>query len=246
MGRWASTGWRSRSFMPRRAPASRSETPELLPGYLAEIGKRSLLTDHQEVILSQKARAGDQKAKKKLIEKKLRLVVSVAKRYRGYGLPFEDLIQEGNIGLMRAVEKFDPELSNRFSAYATWWIKRAIGRAIEDKGCAIRLPCTSRRRRARRCARATNSLCGVRAGAHRRGGGGGARVARSGGSLPHRVALPQHQPQPAGGLGGGRLWGRGVLGGRTGFRYSRGGHPRGGERPTVGVDKKATGSGAAS
>jgi len=68
------------------------------------------------------------------------LVVSVAKRYRGMGLPFEDLIQEGNLGLMKALEKFDPEMGNRFYTYATWWIRQAIGRAIEDKGRAIRLP----------------------------------------------------------------------------------------------------------
>jgi RNA polymerase primary sigma factor len=122
------------------SPPPRSETPELLSGFLAKIGEGGLLTDRQEVILSQKARAGDQKAKKKLIEKNLRLVVSVAKRYRGYGLPFEDLIQEGNIGLMKAVEEFDPDRGFRFSTYATWWIRQAIGRAITDKGRAIRLP----------------------------------------------------------------------------------------------------------
>ncbi len=100
------------------------ETSELLAGYLAKIGKDCLLTDRQEVILSQKARPGDQKAKYKLIEKNLRLVVSVAKRYRGYELPFEDLIRKGNIGLMKAVEKFDPDRGFRFSTYATWWIRQ--------------------------------------------------------------------------------------------------------------------------
>ena len=116
------------------------ETPELLAGYLAKIGKGDLLTHRQELALSRKARSGDERARSKLIEKNLRLVVSVAKRYRGYGLPFEDLIQEGNIGLMKAVEKFDHEMGNRFSTYATWWIRQAIGRALSDKGRTVRVP----------------------------------------------------------------------------------------------------------
>jgi len=84
--------------------------------------------------------SGDESARKRLIEKNLRLVVSVAKRYRGYGLPFEDLIQEGNIDLMRAVEKFDPERGFRFSTYATWWIRQAVQRAVANKGRTIRVP----------------------------------------------------------------------------------------------------------
>jgi RNA polymerase primary sigma factor len=117
-----------------------TESPELLAGYFAKIGNGKLLTHHQEVDLSRKAHAGDTRARRKLVEKNLRLVVSVAKKYRGMGLPFEDLIQEGNVGLMKAVEKFDPELGNRFSTYATWWIKQAIGRAVADKGRTVRVP----------------------------------------------------------------------------------------------------------
>jgi RNA polymerase primary sigma factor len=117
-----------------------SETPDLIPGYFARIDKGSLLTHAEEIDLSQKAKAGDNKARQRLVEKNLRLVVSVAKKYRGYGLPFEDLIQEGNIGLMRAVEKFDPDKGFRFSTYATWWIRQAVQRAVADKGRTIRVP----------------------------------------------------------------------------------------------------------
>ena len=117
-----------------------SETPELLAKYLAHIGQGSLLTHQEEIDLSLRAKAGDRRARQRLIEKNLRLVVSVAKKYRGYGLPFEDLIQEGNIGLMKAVEKFDPDRGFRFSTYATWWIRQAVQRAVADKGRTIRVP----------------------------------------------------------------------------------------------------------
>src|SRR5918993_1065109 len=123
-----------------RAPERPSETPDLIPGYFAHIDKGKLLTHAEEIDLSKRAKSGEKGARQRLIEKNLRLVVSVAKKYRGMGLPFEDLIQEGNIGLMKAVEKFDPERGNRFSTYATWWIRQAIGRAVADKGRRVRVP----------------------------------------------------------------------------------------------------------
>lgn len=116
------------------------ETPELLAGYLDRIGKRKLLTRREEIALSRRVRQGDERARKELIERNLKLVVSVAKKYRGMGLPFEDLIQEGNIGLMRAVEKYDPDRGFRLSTYATWWVRQAVQRAVADKGRTIRLP----------------------------------------------------------------------------------------------------------
>jgi RNA polymerase primary sigma factor len=112
----------------------------LLTGYLDRIGKWGLLTRREEIALSRRVGHGDERARKELIERNLKLVVSVAKKYRGMGLPFEDLIQEGNIGLMRAVDKFDPDRGFRFSTYAIWWIRQAVGRAVSDKGRTIRLP----------------------------------------------------------------------------------------------------------
>jgi RNA polymerase primary sigma factor len=117
-----------------------AEVPELISGYFARIGKGKLLTRQEEIDLSRRTKKGDRAARKRLIERNLRLVVSIAKKSRGYGLPFEDLIQEGNIGLMKAVEKYDPELGYRFSTYATWWIRQAVQRAVEDKGRTIRVP----------------------------------------------------------------------------------------------------------
>ncbi len=129
--------------MPKRTshhPRGESEAPELLRRYFSRIGQGALLTHDEEMDLSKQAKAGDERARTRLIEKNLRLVVSVAKRYRGMGLPFEDLIQEGNVGLMKAVEKFDPEMGYRFSTYATWWIRQAVQRAVADKGRTIRVP----------------------------------------------------------------------------------------------------------
>jgi len=134
-----------------------SETPDLIPGYFAHIDKGKLLTHAEEIDFSKRAKAGDKGARQRLIEKNLRLVVSVAKKYRGMGLPFEDLIQEGNIGLMKAVEKFDPDRGWRFSTYATWWVRQAVQRAVADKGRTIRVP-VHRGDKLRKMARAYNEL----------------------------------------------------------------------------------------
>lgn len=108
--------------------------------YLKEIGKVPLLTAEEEIELAQKMEEGDQEAKKRLAEANLRLVVSIAKRYVGRGMLFLDLIQEGNLGLIKAVEKFDYRKGYKFSTYATWWIRQAITRAIADQARTIRIP----------------------------------------------------------------------------------------------------------
>lgn len=108
--------------------------------YLREIGKIPLLNAEEELELAQKVVAGDKRAKDKMAEANMRLVVSIAKRYSGRGLDFLDLIQEGNTGLLRAVEKFDPDKGFKFSTYATWWIRQAITRAIADQARTIRIP----------------------------------------------------------------------------------------------------------
>ncbi|MCR4657271.1 MAG: RNA polymerase sigma factor RpoD [Lachnospiraceae bacterium] len=108
--------------------------------YLKEIGKVSLLTGEEEIELAKRMEEGDEDAKKRLVEANLRLVVSIAKRYVGRGMLFLDLIQEGNLGLMKAVEKFDYRKGYKFSTYATWWIRQAITRAIADQARTIRIP----------------------------------------------------------------------------------------------------------
>lgn len=108
--------------------------------HLREIGKIPLLSADEELALAQRVVAGDKRAKDKMAEANMRLVVSIAKRYSGRGLDFLDLIQEGHTGLLRAVEKFDPEKGFKFSTYATWWIRQAITRAIADQARTIRIP----------------------------------------------------------------------------------------------------------
>ena len=118
----------------------KSPTNDPVRMYLKEIGKVRLLTAYEEVNLARKIEAGDQEAKRMLVEANLRLVVSIAKKYVGRGMLFLDLIQEGNLGLIRAVEKFDYKKGYKFSTYATWWIRQAITRAIADQARTIRIP----------------------------------------------------------------------------------------------------------
>jgi RNA polymerase primary sigma factor len=126
------------------APAVRTRALEAstdsLQLFLKDIGKVELLTAAQEVELAKRIERGDHSAKQEMIEANLRLVVSIAKRYRNQGLPFLDLIQEGTIGLVRAAEKFDYRKGFKFSTYATWWIRQAVARALADKARTIRMP----------------------------------------------------------------------------------------------------------
>jgi len=115
-------------------------TTDSLQLFLKDIGKVQLLTAAQEVELAKRIERGDHRAKQEMVEANLRLVVSIAKRYRQQGLPFLDLIQEGTIGLVRAAEKFDHRKGFKFSTYATWWIRQAVARALADKGRTIRMP----------------------------------------------------------------------------------------------------------
>ena len=115
-------------------------TTDALQLFLRETGRHPLLTASQEVELAKRVETGDLLAKQRMIQSNLRLVVSIAKNYRNQGLPFLDLIQEGTIGLIRAVEKFDWRRGYKFSTYATWWIRQAVARALADKARTIRMP----------------------------------------------------------------------------------------------------------
>jgi RNA polymerase primary sigma factor len=122
------------------APTSTETTTDALQLFLREAGRHQLLTAAQEVELAKKIETGDMLAKQRMIQSNLRLVVSIAKNYRNQGLPFLDLIQEGTLGLIRAVEKFDWRRGFKFSTYATWWIRQAVARALADKARTIRMP----------------------------------------------------------------------------------------------------------
>jgi RNA polymerase primary sigma factor len=125
----------------KQETAVRIEQPtDSLELFLKDIGKVDLLTATQEVALAKRIERGDHRAKQEMVEANLRLVVSIAKRYRNQGLPFLDLIQEGTIGLVRAAEKFDHRKGFKFSTYATWWIRQAVARGLADKGRTIRMP----------------------------------------------------------------------------------------------------------
>ena len=124
----------------RPTEATREVTTDSLQLFLKDIGKVELLTAAQEVELAKRIERGEHEAKQEMVEANLRLVVSIAKRYRNQGLPFLDLIQEGTIGLVRAAEKFDHRKGFKFSTYATWWIRQAVARALADKARTIRMP----------------------------------------------------------------------------------------------------------
>ncbi len=121
-------------------PADLEFSTDSLQLFLKDIGRVDLLTAAQEVELAKRIERGDHRAKQEMVEANLRLVVSIAKRYRNQGLPFLDLIQEGTIGLVRAAEKFDWRKGYKFSTYATWWIRQAVARALADKARTIRMP----------------------------------------------------------------------------------------------------------
>jgi RNA polymerase primary sigma factor len=121
-------------------PAPQSDLDDPLGSYLKEISRERLLTKDEEVHLAKQIARGSQEARRRMTEANLRLVVSIAKKYQNRGMPLLDLIQEGNLGLMRAVEKFDHRRGYKFSTYATWWIRQAVLRAIGDQARTIRLP----------------------------------------------------------------------------------------------------------
>ncbi len=123
-----------------RVPNRRSDDHSLFSLYLKEIGEVALLTFEEEVALAARIKKGDQEARNQLIKANLRLVVRIAREYEGYGLPLLDLINEGNLGLIRAVDKFDPTKGAKFSTYSSWWIKQSIRRSLSNQAKTIRLP----------------------------------------------------------------------------------------------------------
>jgi RNA polymerase primary sigma factor len=131
---------RNTANAPDRALSGSSLHTDALQAFLKDIGKVDLLTAAQEVQLAKRIERGEREAQQEMVEANLRLVVSIAKRYRNQGLPFLDLIQEGTFGLVRAVEKFDHRRGFKFSTYATWWIRQAVSRALADKARTIRMP----------------------------------------------------------------------------------------------------------
>jgi RNA polymerase primary sigma factor len=142
------------SSQPTRATTARQGSEDAFQSYLRDIREHSLLTRDEEIDLARRAAAGDQLARHQLIEGNLRLVIAIARRYTGTGVPLLDLIQEGNIGLMRAAEKFDYRRGYRFGTYATWWIRQAISRTADMQSSLIHLPeqVVARLRKVRRVA----------------------------------------------------------------------------------------------
>jgi RNA polymerase primary sigma factor len=130
----------ARKRRPAQGRANGSGAPDGLSLLLRRAGSRPLLSAEEEVRLARRARSGCSRSRRELAERNLRLVVSVAARFTGRGMDLEDLVQEGNVGLMRAVDRFDPDRGHRFSTYATWWIRQAVQRGLHDRGRAIRLP----------------------------------------------------------------------------------------------------------
>jgi RNA polymerase primary sigma factor len=133
-------GFESHDELDLEPDATPGLTEDTVGMYLREISQVPLLTAAEEVSLAKALERGDMRARRRLIESNLRLVVSIARRYSGRGLSFLDLIQEGNVGLMKAVERYDWRLGHRFSTYATWWIRQAVTRALADQGRTIRVP----------------------------------------------------------------------------------------------------------
>ncbi|MCH8273680.1 MAG: sigma-70 family RNA polymerase sigma factor [Armatimonadetes bacterium] len=128
-------------YQPAGTPSEQGENQyDAVPSYLSRLTRAPLLAAEEERALARRARRGDENAKKRLVEANMRLVINIAKHFRNRAIPFEDLVQEGAIGLMNAVERFDPDRGFRFSTYATHWIRQTIGRAIDCKAKAIRLP----------------------------------------------------------------------------------------------------------